>query len=245
MEKPATFWSYVRQLSHLCVTSIERAYAIDAVPETAQAQRVAYWHGSWQPSEDDLAPKANDVLGALALAGVFAAASRNLAIERPGTLGVVGFEGDARACVLMHLAHGPLDARVSRTLGLREVKIAETVAEVGNALASALTWEDVVARVTGLDEALSCDIVCISSMPEGIPIASSSIRAGTHLNLVASVSVDAELRRRARWISARDFGLIAGGLVDGWERDDVTIFVADDLTLARYAAATTYLAPTR
>ena len=243
--RPAEFWSDVRHLSDLFVETIERVYAIEAAPETATARRAAYYQGSWEPGDDDLAPKPNDILGALALAGVFAAASRNLAIESARTLGVVGFDGDARACVLMHLGRGPRETRVPRSLGLREVSIAETVSGVGSALVSALAGETVVARATGVDEALSCDIVCVSSMSDGIAIASSSIRAGTHLNLVASVSVDAGLRRRARWITARDVGLIADGLVDGRRSEDVTIFVADDLTAARYAAAVTYLSPTR
>jgi hypothetical protein len=58
------------------------------------------------------------------------------------------------------------------------------------------------------------------------PIASASIRAGTHLSLAPGVTVDAALRARAIWHDDAALAQVAAGIVDGRQLDEVTVFAA-------------------
>jgi hypothetical protein len=79
-------------------------------------------------------------------------------------------------------------------------------------------------RVVPLGEALAADIVNIH-VP--MALAASQLRRGTHVNALAPVELDNELRALAK-ITDEATGLpaLAAGLVDGRQLDELTVFVA-------------------
>jgi hypothetical protein len=80
------------------------------------------------------------------------------------------------------------------------------------------------ARRVSTAEALACDLVLV--LRADAPIASASIRAGTHLSLAPGVTVDAALRARAIWHDDAALAQVAAGIVDGRQLDEVTVFAA-------------------
>ena len=70
------------------------------------------------------------------------------------------------------------------------------------------------------DNALAADIVCIH---EPMHISASQLRRGTHVNALAAVTLDDELRAVARIVE--DLHPLAAGLVDGRQLDEITIFL--------------------
>jgi ornithine cyclodeaminase/alanine dehydrogenase-like protein (mu-crystallin family) len=81
------------------------------------------------------------------------------------------------------------------------------------------------------DNALAADIVCIY---DDTPIRTGQLRRGTHVNLLGGGSIDPEL---VAAITDEPHGLpaLAAGLVDGRQLDEITIFVAGDVAIARAA----------
>ena len=79
-------------------------------------------------------------------------------------------------------------------------------------------------RVVPLAEALAADIVCIH-VP--MALAAAQLRRGTHVNALAPVELDDELRALATVTHERD-GLpaLAAGMIDGRQLDELTVFVA-------------------
>jgi hypothetical protein len=103
-------------------------------------------------------------------------------------------------------------------------------AGAGPELAAALGGRDV-----SLDEALAADIVCIHAP---LALAAARLRRGTHVNALADVALDDELRALAT-IADEPTGLpaLAAGLREGRQFDELTVFVAGDLAIARRAVA--------
>ena len=81
------------------------------------------------------------------------------------------------------------------------------------------TWFAPVEIRTG-ENALAADIVCIH---EPMHIAAHQVRRGTHVNALAPVTLDAELRAVARIVE--DLHPLAAGLVDGRQLDEITIYL--------------------
>ena len=150
-------------------------------------------------------------LGDVAAAAAGAVASRFLAVGTPRSLGLVG---DAPAAALSLAAHRvwfrPTDIRW---------------AAVGGGGRDAL-----VGRPASIAEALAADIVCIHAP---IALAAVQLRRGTHVNALAAVELDDELRALAT-IADEAAGLpaLAAGLRDGRQLDELTVFVAGELTIA-------------
>ena len=143
---------------------------------------------------------------ALACAG--AVASRFLAVGTPRSFAIIGTGPGARESLAAHRTwFQPRDLRCTDpSIGLRVVPIAE---------------------------ALAADIVCIH---EPMRLAASQLRRGTHVNALADVELDDDLRRIATVVD-EPHGLpaLAAGLVDGRQLDELTVFVAGDAAIARAA----------
>jgi hypothetical protein len=79
-------------------------------------------------------------------------------------------------------------------------------------------------RIVPLAEALAADIVCIHTP---MAIAAAQLRRGTHINALAPVELDSELRALAT-ITDELKGLpaLAAGLIDGRQLDELTVFIA-------------------
>jgi hypothetical protein len=78
-------------------------------------------------------------------------------------------------------------------------------------------------RQVPLAEALAADIVCVH---EPITIAASQLRRGTHVNALAKVTLDDELRQVATIIDESKLSELAKGIIDGRQLDELTVFVA-------------------
>src|SRR5690606_32566628 len=88
-------------------------------------------------------------------------------------------------------------------------------------------------RIVPLAEALAADIVCIHV---AMPLAAAQLRRGTHVNALAAVELDAELRALATVVDEpRGLPALAAGLVDGRQLDELTVFVAGDAASAAAA----------
>lgn len=79
-------------------------------------------------------------------------------------------------------------------------------------------------RVVPLAEALAADIVCIH---EPMTLAASQLRRGTHVNALAAVTLDSELRALATIHDEHGLSQLAAGMIDGRQLDELTVF---DLT---------------
>lgn len=148
-----------------------------------------------------------------ARAAAGAVASHYLAVGTPRSIGLVG-NRDALFSLEAHRTwFRPTDVRCTD---------AAVAAEVGG-------------RVVPLAEALTADIVCIH---EPITLAASQLRRGTHVNALADVALDDDLRALAT-ITDEPKGLpaLAAGLVDGRQLDELTVFVAGDAEIAAAALA--------
>jgi hypothetical protein len=85
-------------------------------------------------------------------------------------------------------------------------------------------------RIVALAEALAADIVCIH-----VPLAltAAQLRRGTHVNALARVTLDDDLRRLAMVVDeARGLPVLVAGLVDGRQLDELTVFLAGHATIA-------------
>ena len=154
-------------------------------------------------------------------AAAAAVASRFLAIGTPHSIGLVGGTDEERA------AH--LDAHAT-WFAPRELRVAG-----GNLPAHPTA----AVRAATIAEALACDIVCV--LAHNGAIARSSIRSGTHLNLAPGIAIDDALRAFAIVVpesgAPMTLARIAAGFDDGRQLDEITIFVAQDLAVARSALA--------
>jgi len=143
---------------------------------------------------------------ARARAAVGAVASRYLAVGTPRTIGLVGDSPDDLAL--------SLDAH--RTwFAPREIR--STVAMAG-------------AQTRSVVDALASDIVCVH-VP--LALAATQLRRGTHVNLLAGGSLDDELQRIAAVTEEEPgLGVLAAGLVDGRQLDEITVFVVGSAAIA-------------
>jgi len=152
-----------------------------------------------------------------AVAAAGAVASHYLAVGTPRSIALVGGDDAAHSLVAHRTWFNPQDIRCT-----------------SGSLAAA-----VGGRVVSLAEALTADIVCIH-----VPMAlgAAQLRRGTHVNALALVELDDELRKLASIHDERK-GLpaLAAGLVDGRQLDELTVFIAGDAAIA--AAALAQLAP--
>ena len=150
-----------------------------------------------------------------ALAAAGAVASHFLAVGTPRSIGLVGGD-DAGHSLAAHRAwFNPREIRCTS---------ASLAAAVGG-------------RVVTLAEALTADIVCIH-VP--MALAASQLRRGTHVNALALVELDDELRAVATvHDEAKGLPALAAGIIDGRQLDEITIFLAG---VAAIASAALHLA---
>ncbi len=194
------------------VTAVERAYVAAAFGPPATPA----------PPAAPAPPADPAVTSALAAAAAGAVASRFLAVGTPRSIGLIG--ADRRATALSLAAHRvwfqPADIRCAG--GAPPAASLELAAALGG-------------RAVSLDEALAADIVCIHAP---LSLAATRLRRGTHVNALADVALDDELRALAT-IADEPSGLpaLAAGLRDGRQLDELTVFVAGDLAIARRAVA--------
>jgi ornithine cyclodeaminase/alanine dehydrogenase-like protein (mu-crystallin family) len=152
-----------------------------------------------------------------ALAAAGAVASHYLAVGTPRSLALIGGDEAPHSLVAHRTWFNPSDIRCT----------SQTVASI------------VHGRVVPLAEALTADIVCIH-IP--LALAASQLRRGTHVNALAPVELDGELRQIATIVDEpKGLPALAAGLVDGRQLDEITVFIAGDAAIA--AAALAHFAP--
>lgn len=165
----------------------------------------------------------------LARAAAAAVAARYLAIGTPRTLGLIGSGPRAdgalgKACVETHALWN----------AAREVRCADSR---GTAAAQALA-DACGGQVASVDRALACDIVCLI---EDIPLSDANLRSGTHISLLTGTRPRAATGlvtitayetpdQGSPWL-----GQLAAGLVDGRQRDEITLFVVGPASIAASA----------
>lgn len=152
-----------------------------------------------------------------AKAAAGAIASHYLAVGTPRSLALVGGDDSIHSLVAHRTWFAPQDIRCTS---------GSVAAAVGG-------------RIVQLAEALTADIVCIH-VP--MALAAAQLRRGTHVNALALVELDHDLRALAT-ITDEPTGLpaLAAGLVDGRQLDELTVFIAGDAGIA--AAALAHFAP--
>ena len=187
------------------------ATARDWVPAVERAYvEAAFAPAAPLPPQGD--PAVDPVLAAAAAGAV---ASRFLAVGTPRSLGLIG---EWTACALSLYAHrvwfSPTDIRCA-----------------GDDRGA----DELGGRIVSIEEALAADIVCIH-LP--LALAAAQLRRGTHVNALAGVELDRDLRERATIVDEPS-GLpaLAAGLRDGRQLDEITVFVAGDLAIARRGLA--------
>jgi hypothetical protein len=140
-----------------------------------------------------------------ALAAIGAVASRYLAVGTPRTFGtIVATEVDAPLAQLSIEAH-------STWFSPKEIR--SVVLDRGDPVAPAL----------------ACDIVCVHAP---IAIRARDLRRGTHVNALARVLLAPELEQLAAIYGEHALGQLAAGLIDGRQLDEITVFVAGDISIA-------------
>lgn len=131
-----------------------------------------------------------------------AIASHFLAVTSSRSLALVGGDDSVHSLVAHRTWFSPSDLRC-------------TSRSVAAAIAG---------RVVPLAEALAADIVCIHTP---MALAAAQLRRGTHVNALAPVELDSELRALATIIDeAQGLPALAAGLVDGRQLDELTVFIA-------------------
>lgn len=146
---------------------------------------------------------------ARALAAAGAVASHFLAVGTPRSFAIIGEAEDSLHAHRTWFA--PTDIRCTS---------AALAAAVGG-------------RVVPLAEALAADIVCVH-VP--LAIAAAQLRRGTHVNALAPVELDDDLRALATIVDEpRGLPALAAGLVDGRQLDELTVFIAGDAAIAAAA----------
>jgi hypothetical protein len=148
-----------------------------------------------------------------ARAAAGAVASHYLAVGTPRSLSLVGGDDSIHSLVAHRTWFQPTDVRCTS---------GSVAAAVGG-------------RIVPLAEALTADIVCIH-VP--MALAAAQLRRGTHVNALAMVELDSELRALAT-VTDEPQGLpaLAAGLVDGRQLDELTVFIAGDAAIAAAALA--------
>jgi hypothetical protein len=203
------------------VAAAERAYVAAALtPSEAR--------GGGHDAADvrNEAAASRELVAVVAAAAAGAVASRFLAVGTPRSLGLVG---GALPSALSLAAHRvwfqPRDVRWA-SLGVEDAAAAPPAPEPPPEPRPEL-------RPVSLDEALAADIVCIHAP---LALAAARLRRGTHVNALAAVTLDDELRALAV-IADEASGLpaLAAGLRDGRQLDELTVFLAGDLAIARRA----------
>jgi hypothetical protein len=131
-----------------------------------------------------------------------AIASHFLAVTSSRSLALVGGDASVHSLVAHRTWFSPSDLRCTS---------GSVAAAVGG-------------RIVPLAEALAADIVCIH---EPMALGAAQLRRGTHVNALAPVELDAELRALATIVDeGRGLPALAAGLVDGRQLDELTVFVA-------------------
>ncbi len=150
---------------------------------------------------------------ARALAAAGAVASHFLAVGTPRSIALVGGDPSAHSLVAHRTWFNPSDIRCT-----------------SGSVAAMVTG-----RVVSLAEALTADIVCIHTP---MALAASQLRRGTHVNALATVELDDELRALASiFDEPKGLPALAAGLVDGRQLDELTVFLAGDASIAAAALA--------
>jgi len=150
---------------------------------------------------------------ARALAAAGAVASHYLAVGTPRSIGLVGGDDAAHSLLAHRTWFQPTDVRCT-----------------SGSLAAALGG-----RVVSLAETLAADIVCIH-VP--MQLAAAQLRRGTHVNALAMIELDDELRAIATIVyEPKGLPALAAGLVDGRQLDELTVFIAGDAAIAAAALA--------
>jgi hypothetical protein len=210
------------------VHAVERAYVAAAFGTAADGGS----DGAAAQLASLASPEGPAELAALAAAAAGAVASRFLAVGTPRSIGLVG---DPAACELSLHAHRvwfqPADIRwAGAAAPAASPPPGAPGAPSASARAAELAW-----RTVSLDEALAADIVCIHAP---LSLEAARLRRGTHVNALAAVALDDELRALATIVD-EPAGLpaLAAGLRDGRQLDELTVFVAGDLAIARRALA--------
>ena len=159
------------------------------------------------------APPRGDSDPSRARAAAGAVASRYLAVSTPRSFALIGDLGAVLSLDAHRTWFAPSDLRCT----------SEAVARA------------VGGRVVTIAEALAADIVCIH---EPLALAATQLRRGTHVNALADVTLDEDLRAVATICDEpRGLPTLAAGLVDGRKLDEITVFVAGDAAIARAALA--------
>jgi len=207
------------------VHAVERAYVAAAFAPAAASGSSAAPNSAAAPDAtvpDAVASPASAdapvVFGAVAAAAAGAVASRYLAVGTPRSIGLIGGPAAAALSLAAHRVwFQPADLRC---------------ADDNLAVAAQLGG-----RAVSLDEALAADIVCIHAP---LSLTAAQLRRGTHVNaLAAGITFDDELRALATIADeASALPALAAGLRDGRQLDELTLFVAGDLAIARRALAT-------
>jgi hypothetical protein len=148
-----------------------------------------------------------------ALGAAGAVASHFLAVGSPRSIGLVGGDAAVHSLVAHRTWFNPTDIRCT------------------SGSVAAMTG----GRLVPLAEALTADIVCIHTP---LVVAASQLRRGTHVNALAAVELDEELRAIANvFDEPKGLPALAAGLVDGRQLDEVTVFLAGDAAIASAALA--------
>ena len=203
------------------VLAVERAYVAAAVGPRSAATSLQ------EPAGDAAAVASSALAPVPALAPVAAAAagaiaSRFLAVGTPRSIGLIG---DPVAGVLSLHAH---------RVWFQPADIRWAGGDPANAAASAEGRAvSLGGRAVSLEEALAADIVCVHA-PLSLP--ATRLRRGTHVNALAAVTLDDDLRALAMIVD-EPTGLpaLAAGLRDGRQLDELTVFVGGALAIARRA----------
>lgn len=159
-----------------------------------------------------------------------------LAVERAYVAAATGGERDRALAALGAVASRYLAVGTPRTLGT----IVKTVADAPLAQLSVeahATWfapreirHIVLDRGDPHASALACDIVCIHAP---MTVRARDLRRGTHVNALAQVMLDPELKRLATIVhEIPGLGQLAAGIVDGRQLDEITVFIAGDAAIA-------------
>jgi ornithine cyclodeaminase/alanine dehydrogenase-like protein (mu-crystallin family) len=150
---------------------------------------------------------------ARARAAAGAVASHYLAVGTPRSIGLVGGDDAAQSLLAHRTWFAPRDIRCT-----------------SGSLAAAIGG-----RIVPLAEALTADIVCIH-VP--LALAAAQLRRGTHVNVLAPVELDDELRKLATIVDEpKGLPALAAGHVDGRQLDELTVFIAGDAAIAAAALA--------
>src|SRR5262249_30231816 len=140
--------------------------------------------------------------------------SHYLAVGTPRSLSLIGGDDAVHSLVAHRTWFAPIDIRCTSP-----------------SVAAAVSG-----RIVTLAEALTADIVCVH-VP--MVIAAAQLRRGTHVNALAAVELDDELRALATIVDEpKGLSTLAAGMIDGRQLDELTVFIAGDAAIAASALAT-------